>query len=158
MFAEIARRNPLLTLVQLHAPLIVGLLKRIRHFPRFGGVEKATQEGNRGHRTAKGNAWSRRYRERRGSSVKSSVAKGVEGADEVRQRWDTHQDRYIRERFVELKRFGMSRCVSLYMYFIVTVPPPLRESCSCIRHGAVASCERDPCRSAPGESEGLPKS
>jgi hypothetical protein len=55
-------------------------------------MKKASYEGNRGHRSAKSNSWSGggQGKWRWSRSVKGSVAEGVECADEVGKRWDTH--------------------------------------------------------------------
>ena len=88
------------TLVQLHPPLIVALLHRVRHVSRFGGVKEASYERNSGHRTAKSDSWSGSGdRERRWScSVESGVAESVECADEVGEGWDTHGEIYSKVR------------------------------------------------------------
>jgi hypothetical protein len=55
-------------------------------------MEKASYERDRGHRIAKSDSGSGGgQRERRWScSVEGGVAKSVECADEVGERWDTH--------------------------------------------------------------------
>jgi hypothetical protein len=80
------------TLVQLHLPLLIGLLHRVRHVSSLCGMEKASYERDRGHGIAKSDSGSGGgQRERRWScSVESGVAESVECADEVGEGWDTH--------------------------------------------------------------------
>lgn len=84
------------TLVQLHPPLIVALLHRVRHLSRFGGMKEASYKRNSGHRTAQSDSWSGSGNGKRrwSCALEGGVAESVECADEVGKRWNTHGEIY----------------------------------------------------------------